>query len=326
MDPQVYRQSISLMIRTAYLYYNENKSQTEIAGMFNISVSTVSRLLNKAKKENIVQFVIQDKYINTVKLENDLKEKYGLEDVIVAQSLEYSNDVFTIDEKKKIVGLEGARYIQRIIGDNDILGITFGRTMYHMINYLNPCQKTDTQFVTLHGSISKIDHNFDVAPLVRRMAMSFGGKNYCIPSQGNVSTKELADALKQEGAIKEIFDKFKAITISVAGVGSFFPEKSSLLCKDDYFSKEELKEFDEKNIVADIALRLIDKDGKEIESDFKYTTIGISYEDYMNIPTKIIMVSGEYKKDSVHALLKNKMADVAIMDLDLANALIRMDN
>lgn len=60
------------------------------------------------------------------------------------------------------VALEGARYLQRIITSKDVLGIAWGGTMYYLIHYLNPCQRADTIFVTLHGSLTCCDYELDV--------------------------------------------------------------------------------------------------------------------------------------------------------------------
>ena len=47
---------------------------------------------------------------------------------------------------KNLVALEGARYLQRVIKENDVLGVTWGSTVYQMINYLNPAQKCEYYF------------------------------------------------------------------------------------------------------------------------------------------------------------------------------------
>ena len=323
MDPKVYRQSNSLMMRTTYLYYEMGYSQSKIAKKFNISVSTVSRLLNNAKKEKMVSFVVDERVLEVSDLEDIIKEKYKLKEVIIARWMEERYEP-NKDDIKQLVAFEGAQYIQRVIKDNDILGITFGRTMYHMINFFNPCKKTDTQFVTLHGSLSQIHRDFNVDTLTRRMAMSFGGKNYYIKAPGHAKTEYEADMLIHRVDNSEVFDKFKHVNIAVSGIGSFYPNKDSYLCSENYFTEEELKEFDEHEVYADVGLRLINKKGEECSTSLKNRTIGISYEDFKNIPTKVIMVSGEYKKYSVKAALDGNLADVLVIDYELAKGLLNI--
>ncbi|MDD2212611.1 MAG: sugar-binding domain-containing protein, partial [Clostridia bacterium] len=178
MEAEVYNQSTFLILKAAYLYYLEDKSQNKIADLLNVSVPTVSRLIKKAKEEKIVEFVIRDPYLECIELEEKLKTKYNLRDVIVAPVTNINaNENLNIDgsiNTKKLVALEGARYIQRIITEKDVLGVTWGKTMYHLIHYLNPCQKVNAAFVTMHGSISCCKNELDVRSLVSRMAMTFG--------------------------------------------------------------------------------------------------------------------------------------------------------
>lgn len=323
MDPKIYRQSNSLMMRTTYLYYEKGFSQSKIAKKLNISVSTVSRLLNNAKKENMVSFVIDEKVMEVATLENLLREKYKLKDVIIARWME-SRFEPNKDDIKKIVAFEGAQYIQRIIEDNDILGITFGRTIYHMINSFNPCKKTDTQFVTLHGSLDKIHQDFNVDTLTERMAMSFGGKNYTIKAPGHANTDYEAKMLMNRMDNSEVVKKFKNVNIAVSGIGSFYPEMNSYLCNENYFSSNELEEIKRQKAYADIGLRLINEKGEECETSLKNRTIGISFDELKNIPTKVILVSGEYKKYSVKAALNANLVDVLIVDFELAKSLLNM--
>lgn len=87
MTVDMYNQSAFLVIKIAYMYYIENYSQNEIAKALQISVTTVSRMLKKAKQERIVEFVIRDPYVECISLEKELKETFGLKDVIIAPGL-----------------------------------------------------------------------------------------------------------------------------------------------------------------------------------------------------------------------------------------------
>lgn len=209
MTVDMYNQSAFLVIKIAYMYYIENYSQNEIAKALQISVTTVSRMLKKAKQERIVEFVIRDPYVECISLEKELKETFGLKDVIIAPGLaveaEDGNYLGDEESAKKLVALEGARYLQRIIKKNDVLGITWGSTIYRLINYLNPAQKVDATFVTLHGSIACCRNELDVRTLVLRMAKAFSGMHYYLLTEALMSSKKAADIIKQEKIIKKFF-------------------------------------------------------------------------------------------------------------------------
>ena len=60
MTSDVYTQSVYLMMQASHLYYTCGMSQQSIADQLGISVTTVSRLLKKAKEEKLVRYVIDE--------------------------------------------------------------------------------------------------------------------------------------------------------------------------------------------------------------------------------------------------------------------------
>lgn len=329
MPVDMYNQSVFLVLKAAYLYYIDSKSQNEIADQLKISVTTVSRLLKKAKEEKIVEFVIRDPYVECIHLEEQLKEKFGLKDIVIAPGIFCEGDVAldSLEEEenvKKLVALEGARYLQRIIKEKDVLGITWGSTVYHLINYLNPAQKVNATFVTLHGSIACCENELDVRPLVSRMARAFSGKNYPLFTEALMSSKEVADIIKREKNIQNVYQKFDEITISVSGIGSFYPDMKSVLGKKEFMTEEDLQNLREKNVVGDIALRFFDKNGDICQTDLIDRMISIDFEQYKKIPTKITIASGKWKAYTVLSALKGNLIDVLIIDYELGREILKL--
>lgn len=323
-----FHQSVSLVIKVAYLYYIENKPQNEIAGMLGISITTVSRLLNKAKEDKIVEFVIRDPYIECIRLEEKLRDRFHLKDIIIAPSVNSEDGIDSAiaeDNAKKLVAMEGARYLQRVIKENDVLGITWGSTVYHMINYLNPSQKVNAKFVTLHGSIACCENELDVRTLVSRMAKAFSGENYYLLTDALMSSSEATRIMREEKNNQRVFSMFDHINIAVSGIGSFYPTERSVLASPDFLSSEDLDELKRQNVVGDIALRFFDHNGKECRTSLADRMITIDMEKFKNIDCKISLVSGISKANTVLSALKGGLVDVLILDYSLAQEILRLD-
>ena len=329
MTADMYNQSVFLVLKAAYLYYIDNKSQNEIAKQLKISVATVSRLLKRAKKEKIVEFVIRDPYVECIHLEKALKEKFDLEDVIIAPGIQTGIDPVAIEEEdmeeevKKLVALEGARYIQRIIKENDVLGITWGSTVHHLINYLNPAQKVNATFVTLHGSIACCDDELDVRPLVEGISRAFSGTKYPLLTEALMSTSEAAAIIKGERNVERILNMFDEIDIAIAGIGSMYPEMRSILGKPEFMSAADLANLQNQRCAGDIALRFFDLDGKECATDLKDRMISIDFEGFKKIKKKIVVASGLHKAQTLLAALKGGLIDVLIIDYELGNEVLK---
>ena len=66
------------MVEAAKLYYQMDFSQMEVAKKLGVSRPTVSRLLQQAKEEGIVEIKITDPSEKSRSLEQELEDKLGL--------------------------------------------------------------------------------------------------------------------------------------------------------------------------------------------------------------------------------------------------------
>lgn len=319
MKGEVYNQSTWLALKAASFYFEQNMSLKEVARLLKVSESTVSRLINRAKKEQIVEFVIRNPYKQCLELEYQLQNRFPLKEAIVTTEAHEEADA---EKDKMRVALEGARYLQRIITSQDVLGIAWGGTMYYLIHYLNPCQRTDTIFVTLHGSLTCCDYELDVHNLVSRMSMALGGNYYSLSSAGLFENLASLNSIKRKDNVKQIFSLFQKLTISISGLGSFYPELDSPLSRLQYLQPGELALLQAKGVYGDMMLRFFDRNGRECDGDVKERTLAIDIETYKKIPCKIVVVSGLQKAQALQAALRGGLIDVLIVDRKLAQAVL----
>lgn len=327
MKTDKFDQSTFLVLKAAYFYYIAEKPQGEIAEELGISVTTVSRLLKKAKEEKIIEFVIRDPLVKCLEMEEALKKALPVKEAVIAPAVRLEDGMDMKDDPesiKKLVALEAARYLQRIIQDKDVVGFTWGSTVYQMINYLNPAQKVEAEFVTLHGSLANSVPEWDVRTLVDRIAKAFAGKKHTLLTHTLMSSRETADLLKKEKTLAEVYRTFKKVNIAVNGIGAFYPETTTVLARPDYLPPEDLEELRKKQVAGDIAIRFFDREGKECDTSLRDRTISIDFEDFRKIPHKITLASGEQKAWAILSAARGGLIDTLIVDSNLATELIRI--
>ena len=318
MKSEVYSQSTCIVSAVAYQYYVLGKKRSEIAETVGLSPATLSRLLKRAKDEGIIEFRITEPYLSCCQMEEFLLRKFNLKSVIVVPVPEQyaGND----EEIKKMTALEGARYVQRIINDGDVIGLNWGGTMYHLIQYLNPCRKVPASIITMHGSIEHSLKKFQAKSLVRRAAMCFGGNTLVTTAPGLSRSLEEHERIVNSPEYRELKQMYSRIDISVSGVGSIYPKMDSPLLTSDYLSKEEIEEIRREGATCDCLLRFFNKDGEECDTSLRDRTVSISVDEYKKIPMRILVASGKGKAHAVTSLLKGNMLDVLIIDRELAEA------
>ncbi len=321
MKGEVYSQSVCIMNAVIYKYYMENKTGAQIAKETGISTPTVSRLLKRAKDEGMLEIKIKEPYMTCILLEQEMKKRYDLNHVMVVPVFEKEGKE-TEDDIKKHVALEGARYVQRTIKDGDTIGLNWGGTMYHLIQYLNPCRKVNANIVTMHGSIANCDAKLAVNTLVRRAAMAFGGQSMPLVYDGLFASKEKLNEIKSQESCKNVFQVFEKINMSISGVGDFTSRTGSPLASTQYLKTEELELLEEKEVCCDILLRFFNPSGEECDTNLKDRTLSIDLETYKKIPNKVVVASGSRKEKAIKALLAGNLVDVLIIDYYLAQKLV----
>ena len=116
-----------LLTKTAQMYYEENKTQQEIANRYGVSRPSISRFLQKAREKGIVEIKINSEFSFTG-LEKELEDKYDLREVIIIPSEKDSM-------LKRSLAEAAATYLVRILKDKDIVGVSWGRTLVYTTIY-----------------------------------------------------------------------------------------------------------------------------------------------------------------------------------------------
>ena len=95
-----------LMYRAARMYYEENRTQDEIAKALAVSRPAVSRLLQRARAEGLVRITVLNPFANVESIANLLKKHLGLSAVLVVAGADESE---TQPQIRKRLGLAAAR-------------------------------------------------------------------------------------------------------------------------------------------------------------------------------------------------------------------------
>ena len=316
--------SKNLLIKIADRYYNQGLNQQAIAKEFELSCATVSRMLQMAKSEGIVQISLHPSALNCLRLEEKIRSVYPIEDIIVTP-FDHPKDAprETLLQSTETVGLETARYLQRMALDASTIGVSWGGTVCAALDFLNPSQRSSVKVVTMTGGFSALSLEYDTPLAAKKLAKIFNAENYIITADSYQPNDAVMEYFMSQKKIQEAFHLFDQIDVSVSGVGSMFPTVTSTIFQEGLLASEYMDRLiDEYHPYGDIAGRFFDENGVECNSPLKDHTLSISMEQYKAIPHKIVCTGGPWKADTVIALLKGGLADILIIDQILAEAIV----
>lgn len=313
-DTKRIKQSLSV----ARYYYQNNLDQSKIAKAMGLSRPTVSRLLQYARDNGYVEINIKDPFADTVNIEKTLEDKYSLSKVIVAYAP--SNDYRTIIES---IGKMGAEYLESIVKDNDIIGVTWGKTMREIANNLTPNDNNQqgVQIVQLKGSVTHSMTNNFANEVINDFTNAFHANSESLPLPVIFDNSETCRLVQEDRHIDYIIQQGKKASIALFTVGTV--RDDALLFNLGYLNDGEISKL-KKEAVGDISSRFIDSNGNIADPELNSRTIGIDLENLKDKEYSILVAGGERKLNSIHAALLGKYANVLIIDESTAKKLIEL--
>jgi deoxyribonucleoside regulator len=311
---KVDREKLAKVIEAAKLYYLLDYNQNEIAKTLGVSRPTVSRFLQQAKSEGIVQINIMDPTEDVLNLSLQLKNKFNLKKAIVVPIPQFENHII-----KNYLGEKAAAYLNEIVKDDDIIGVTWGTTLYHIAIELKQKFVKNVKVVQLKGGVSHAETNTYASEILYLFGQAYNTTPHNLPLPAIVDHVVVKQAMEADRHIRKILELGKQANIALFTIGSI--KTDSLLFQLGYFTESDLESLYGK-AVGDICSRFFDKDGKVCNKSLNERTLGIDFEDLRQKEHSILVAGGPNKIEGILGALKGKYANVLITDQFTAKFLL----
>ena len=307
-----------LLVKVSKMYYEEGLAQDDIILRLNLSRSKISRLLQQARDEGIVQITVTTPRHMYSDLENRLEKQYGLAEVILVES--HPGD--SIENIIHELGIAAAGYLERLVGPTTTLGISWGSTLHAMVAALHPTRLPKTKVVQIIGGLGQPEAEVHATDLCHRMARSLGSQLTLLPVPGIVATQNARNVLLSDLYVRQAIEMFNHLDIVFVGIGA--PITDSVLIRDgSILSHKELELLLKKGVAGDIALRFFDSHGQPVQSEVDQRVIGITFEQLRCIRRVVGIAGGPEKRDSILGALRGKLINVLITDSMMAERLLQ---
>jgi len=305
-----------LLTKVSKLYYEDNLNQDEIVARLHISRSTISRLLAQAREEGIVKIVVIPPTGTYAALETSIEQKYGIEEVIVA-------DVPAPDSPQMMareLGAAAANYLFRVIEPNDVIGVSWGYTIRGMVAALEPKNFPNVRIVQMTGGIGKPESESHATELCHKLARTLSCKLALLPAPGIVQSKQTREVYLMDEHVRTAINLLPSITLAFVGIGSL--NSYSISVRDEtILTQADLDEAVANGAVGDIANRFINSNGQPVEAELNERIIGIDLDHLHQIPRVVGVAGGANKIKPIRAALLGKLVDVLITNQATAEIL-----
>lgn len=303
------------LIEIARLYYIEKLNQYEIAAKFNISRSNVSKLLKKSWREGIIEIRIDKQYSKTLLKGSQLRIHFKLRHVMVVPSEKnYQKTLVS-------VGRKAAQYLESILRENICIGISWGTSLFQMVEQLHEKSVPGSIIVELHGGLGARNVLVDGNELGRELARKLNASVYVIQAPLVVQSKELRDLLFKEPHIAEVLALTEKVDVAFLGIGTSKPEHSALY-RAGFIDEKETDYLYKEGAVGMVCGYYYDSQGRLLNSSVNYRIIGLGLEKLKKIPLTIGVALGEQKVDAILGALRGGYINALFTDETAATMIL----
>ena len=302
-----------LMVQAARLYYEEDCSQEQVSRRMGLSRPYISKLLAGARQAGIVQIRVTDPLSVETALERRLMERFGLKRAIILPQLP------GVDAQRQL-GEAAARYLNDILRDGDIVGTSWGDTMYRLSQSLIPRPDLKSlQYVQLCGGVSDLHMAVYASEIASGFSSALGCAAHLIQLPAIVQSRELKAMLERDDSMARAFRCWRDARVLLFTVGTFGDQNA--LVRVGYLHRELMDDLLKRGAVGDVCTHVVDRQGRICDEALDARTIAIPFDEMRQKPWRICVAQGPGRVDSMLGALRSGIVNVLITNETTAEGL-----
>jgi DNA-binding transcriptional regulator LsrR (DeoR family) len=300
------------IITAAHFYYLEGFTQEEVARRLNVSRVAVTRMLKRAREEDLVHVTVKKPLPHLYKLSLDIEKRFNLKMVSIVPTNT------SVDETLAGLGKAGADLLASLISPGCRIGAAWSKTAHSMLPYMRRITKSSDCMVNeLAGTYLTPDVPYSVSlQMAERLMIPLES----IPVPVLVKSEKVKRVMLQEEMIQKALKHAEAVDFAFVGLGDI--SENSSLSRTGYITGELMDEIERNGAVGDILMRFYDNNGQYIRMSFESRTISLQWEKIKKIPLIIAMAFGSNKVKAIQGALRGKIIHGLITDRSTAEQLL----
>lgn len=304
-----------LIAEIAWLYYVKGLTQGEIAKKKDLSRPTVISYLKLAKNRGIVSIRLDPVHSRMNDIADRMREQFHLSTVYVIAD-EHESDGKTLEAVCEVA----AHALPDFLEPNDQLGVSWGQTLSILSNLV--------PFIPIPGLVVRQLIGSMANPLVMtaescttEIARRLDAKCVNLNAPAVCSNVKLAEALRCEPIISQQMDRLRECNKAIYSVSPCRPDTHVVRFK--VATREELKTYEKRGAVSNLAGRFLDAGGKPVRGDLDDRLFAVQLNDLRRMKGMLV-VSGTHKAAPAVSVLRGGYVDCLVVDEKLAQAILKL--
>ena len=309
---------IRLIVKIAQLYYEQDMTQAQIARELGIYRTTISRLLKRGREHGIVTIAINYDYNENLWLEQQLKQKFALKEVVVA-----SSEAEQEEDQLNAMGQQGAQLLERLLAPGDIIGLSWGRAVRSLVENL-PQSSQSRQLICvpiIGGPSGKLESRYHVNTLTYSAAARLKGESHLADFPALLDNELIRNGIMQSQHFKTIAAYWSNLDVALVGIGS--PAIRDGANWHAFYGSEESDDLHARHVAGDICSRFYDINGTTVETNMSEKTLSIEMQRLKQARYSVGIAMGEEKYSGILGALHGKYINCLVTNRETAELLLK---
>lgn len=303
--------------RAAWLYFVGGLTQAQIAKRLGVNRIRVNRLLAQAREQGLVQIRVTGRLSDCIRLEEKLKERFGLSDAIVVPAPPDRTLV------PHVIGSAAGVALTERLRDGMSIGVGWGRTLRLSLRSVPRRTMKRLSIVSLLGGLTR-GAAMNPYETASHLADLLGASCYYIAAPALADSETTKKVLMAQPMLREVFDKAESVDLAFLSVGEL--ANNSTMTQVGLISQLDVKSLKKAGAVGDICVHWIDNLGRIIDHPLNSRAIAISPSKLNAIPCVMLASGGTHKIGAIHGALHGKMINVIVTDETTAAGVLALSN
>lgn len=300
--------------QVAVLHHVRGLSQQEIATRLGFSKMTVSRMLQRARDQNIVETRVKLPFETDSTWSERLRKEFGLERCTVIRT-----DEEDPRRLSRALGEVCAFDLNTGVSDPSIIGVGVGRTMGAVVEAIHPMRTTDVHIVQLMGGHMDVSAE-NPLNIVQELCAKLGATGSYIAVSAFVESAEVRRGLFDESMIgRKIKHLWQECSKAIFGVGSV---SGSIIVSMYEDARDAQADLVARGAVGDILGHYFDEDGNFVPTPLDERLVSIPIETLRRVPERCAVAGGTHRVAALRGALKTGVINHLLTDLVTAKSLL----
>lgn len=293
--------------------------QAEIAQHFGVSKMTISRTLNRAEDDGLVEIRLNLPISNNPTLERLLAEQLAINDVFVVDPPEEIGEEENSEALRDFLGRASAFFLDALLRDGTTIGICLGRTVSKIVQHVRPRTLEGAKVVQLMGGVD-MSATYNPYDIIQRFSRTLGAEGYYFSGTAFVANSKVQEAMLEQNTHAGLRTLWKECDFCITSIGS--TDADVPYVRAGLLSEEALSEVAAMGAVGDLLGRFFDLDGRFTNSNLNERVNAAPLDDLRSSAQIIVTAGGIDKVLPIIGAARTRLVSKLVTDADTARAVL----